>query len=99
LQTEIVRVISRKAVREFGKIHSDSVPSLSNWLQAARKAQWHNFAELRADFASADQVGRRTVFNIGGNKYRLIARVNYRNQRVFILHIMKHTDYVKGEWK
>lgn len=99
MQTGIVRVISRKAIREYGKLHSDSVPSLSNWLQATRKAQWRSFAELRVDFGSADQVGRRTVFNIGGNKYRLIARVNYRNQRVFILHIMKHTEYVKGEWK
>ena len=72
---------------------------MSNWLQTTRKAKWQNFAELRADFGSADQVGRRTVFNIAGNKYRLIARVNYRSQRVFILHIMIHAEYVKGEWK
>jgi mRNA interferase HigB len=94
-----VRVISRKAIREYGEIHADSVPSLSNWLGTARKARWRNFAELRADFGSADQVGRRTVFNIGGNKYRLIARVNYRTQRVFVLSIMKHAEYAKGEWK
>ena len=94
-----MRVISRKAIREYGNLHADSVPSLSNWLQIARKARWRSFAELRADFGSADQVGRRTVFNIGGNKYRLIARVNYRTQRVFVLNIMKHEEYAKGEWK
>lgn len=94
-----MRVISRKAVREYGKLYTDAVPSLSNWLPTTRKAAWRNFAELRSDFGSADQVGRRTVFNIGGNKHRLIARVNYRNQRVFILHIMKHDKYVKGDWK
>jgi mRNA interferase HigB len=44
-------------------------------------------------------VGRRTVFNIAGNKYRLIARVNHRIQRVYILRIMKHDEYSKGEWK
>ena len=44
-------------------------------------------------------MGRRTVFNIAGTKYRLIARVNYRSQRVFILHIMKHVEYAKGEWE
>jgi mRNA interferase HigB len=92
-------VISRKALREYGKRHADSVASLSNWFQTARKAKWRSFVELRADFASADQVGRRTVFNIGGNKYRLIARVNYLRQRVFILYIMKHAEYVKGDWK
>ena len=92
-------MISRKATREFGKLHPDSVASLSNWLTMARKAKWLNFTALRADFGTADQVGRRTVFNIGGNKYLLIARVNYRTQRVFILWIMKHTEYAKGEWK
>jgi len=93
-----VRVIGRKAIREFGKIHADAVPSLSNWLRIARKAKWQSFAELRADFGTADQVGRRTIFNVGGNKHRLIARVNYRNQRLLILHIMKHVEYRKGDW-
>jgi mRNA interferase HigB len=92
-------VISRKAIREFGKLHADSTPSLSNWLQTTRKSKWQDFAELRASFGSADQAGRRTIFNIGGNKYRLIARMNYQSQRVFILHIMKHAESVKGEWK
>jgi len=94
-----VRVISRKATRDFGKEHADSVPSLSNWLAITRKAIWRNFTELRKDFGSADQVGRRTVFNIAGNKYRLIARVNYQTQKVFILHIMTHDEYSKGDWK
>ena len=94
-----MRVIGKKAIREYGKLHTDAVSSLSNWLQTTRKAMWQTFVEVRADFGSADQVGRRTIFNIGGNKYRLIARVNYRNQRVFVLHIMKHAEYVKGEWK
>lgn len=92
-------MISRKATRDYGRLHPDSVPSLSNWLIATRKAKWLNFAELRADFVSASHVGRRTVFNIAGNKYRLIARVNYRTQRIFILGEMKHTEYAKGEWK
>lgn len=92
-------MIGKKAIREYGKLHTDAVPSLSNWLQTTRKAMWRTFVELRADFGSADQVGRRTVFNISGNKYRLIARVNYRNQRVFVLHIMKHAEYMKGDWK
>jgi mRNA interferase HigB len=95
----LLRVISKRAIREYGNLHADSVPSLSNWLRITRKAAWRTFAELRADFGSADQVGRRAVFNVGGNKYRLIARVNYRSRRVFILHIMKHVEYVKGEWK
>ena len=92
-----MRAIGRKAIRRFGRIHADSVPSLSNWFRIVRRAKWQTFSELKVDFGSADQVGRRTVFNIGGNKYRLIARLNYRNRRLFILHIMRHAEYVKGE--
>ena len=92
-------MISRKALREFATGHPDALPSLNNWHRITRKANWKNFAELRTDFGSADQVGRRTVFNISGNKYRLIARVNYQTARVFILHVMKHAEYAKGEWK
>lgn len=86
-------------MRDFGKEHADSVPSLSNRLGITRRAEWRDFTELRRDFGSADPVGRRTVFNIAGNKYRLIARVNYRTQKVFILHIMTHDEYSKGDWK
>ncbi len=86
----LVRVIGRKATREFGAKHADSVASLSNWLTIAGKASWRTFAQLREDFGSADQVGRRTAFNIAGNKYRLVARMNYRTRKVFILHLMKH---------
>ena len=94
-----MRVISRKAIREFSTKHPDSLPSLSNWYAITRRATWKNLIDLQADFASADLVGRRTVFNVAGNKYRLIARVNHRIQRVYILRIMKHDEYSKGEWK
>ena len=64
-----------------------------------KRADWRSLAEVRSDFAHADIVGRRTVFNIHGNDYRLIARVNYRTKRVFILYILTHVEYSKGEWK
>ncbi len=70
-----------------------------NWYRIARRADWGSLAEVRSDFSHADIVGRRTVFNIHGNDYRLIARVNYRTKRVFILHILTHDEYSKGEWK
>lgn len=85
--------------KDFATTHPDSAPSLSNWLIITRRAKWRNFIDLRLDFGGADQFGRRTVFNIAGNKYRLIARVNYRTGKVFILHIMKHAECEKGEWK
>ena len=87
------------AIREFERLHPDSATAPRGWYQVAAKAVWENFARLRVDFASADVVGRRTVFNIGGNKYRLIARVNYQVRKLYILAIMKHSEHTKGEWK
>jgi mRNA interferase HigB len=68
-------------------------------LDAIVYADWNSLAEVRSAFAHADVVGRRTVFNIHGNDYRLIARINYRTKRVFILHILSHAEYKKGDWK
>ena len=94
-----MRVISRKAIRDFAVLHPDALPSLSNWYAIVCRAAWRNLAPLKADFATADQFERRTIFNIGGGKYRLIARVNYVRQRVHILFVMKHSEYGKDRWK
>ena len=83
-------MISRKAITVFWEKHPDALPSLSNWYAIVKRARWATFA---------DQVDRRTVFNISGNKYRLIARVNYETQKVFVLHLLKHSEYSKGDWK
>jgi mRNA interferase HigB len=62
-------------------------------------AKWQNFVEVRQVFASADLVGNFTVFNIGGNKYRLIAFIDYTYQKIFIRNVLTHADYDKDEWK
>jgi len=94
-----VRVISKPAILKFSERHPDALVPLMNWYRITGRADWGSLAEVRRDFAHADIVGRRTVFNIHGNNYRLIARVNYRTKRVFILHILTHVEYSKGDWK
>jgi len=94
-----LRVISKPAILRFAEKHSDALVPLMNWYRITRRADWGSLAAVRQDFAHADIVGRRTVFNIHGNVYRLIARVNYRTKRVFILHILTHAAYDRGEWK
>jgi mRNA interferase HigB len=64
-----------------------------------RRAAWQTPVEMKQIYHNADLVGRRTIFNIAGNKYRLIARVNYQTQRVFVLHILTHAEYDKGDRK
>ena len=56
-------------------------------------------SSLRATFASADYVGGLTVFNIGGNKYRLIASIHYNRKKVFIRAVLTHPEYDRGNWK
>ena len=94
-----MRVISKPALLKFSERHRDALIPLMNWYRITKKADWGSLAEVRTDFAHADIVGRRTVFNIHGNDYRLIARVNYKTKRVFILHILTHVEYSKGDWK
>ena len=94
-----MRVISRPAILRFSETHAAALAPLLNWYRITRRANWDSLADVRRDFAHADVVGRRTVFNVHGNDYRLIARVNYKTKRVFILHVLTHAEYDKGDWK
>jgi mRNA interferase HigB len=88
-----VHVISRRRLREFGADHPDAVEPLGRWYRIAKKATWTNFAEIRADFGSADQVGALTVFNIAGNKFRLVAEIFHGHQVLLIRGVYTHKDY------
>jgi len=94
-----MHVISRSRLTEFCGKHPKAETSLRLWYKLTSLAQWQNFVELRQVFPSADQVGNLTVFNIGGNNYRLITLVDYRYQKVFIRHVLTHAEYDKEDWK
>ena len=94
-----MNVISYKRIRQFSSIYRDAEIPLKAWFTTAKKAGWQNLAELRQVYPSADLVGRHTVFNIKGNNYRLITRVRYISQTVFIVAIMTHEEYDLGKWK
>lgn len=94
-----VHVISYKAIREFKAAHAEAAPSLDSWYRVSSRCQWKSFAELRQVFASADWVSPYVVFNLAGNKYRLIAEINFRSQTLFIRQILTHQKYAEGKWK
>jgi mRNA interferase HigB len=94
-----VRIISRTAITEFSKAHSDALESLLHWHSVTKRAAWQHLADVRADFPHADPVDLFTVFNIGGNRYRLIAVIKYRWQIVYIRHILTHAEYDEGKWR
>jgi mRNA interferase HigB len=94
-----MRIIKRGALVKFWREHPDAKASLESWYGVVRNGVWKTPAELKQVYPNADLVGRRTVFNIAGNKYRLIARMNYQSQRVFVLYILTHAEYDRGAWK
>ena len=94
-----MNTISFKRIREFTSNHKDAGAALKAWYTTVKKCSWSNLAELRQVYPSADLVGRYTVFDIRGNKYRLISRIVYRTQTVFIVAIMTHEEYELGKWK
>jgi mRNA interferase HigB len=90
-----MRVITIGRLREFWESgHADSEQPLRAWHKEAEKAGWACWADVRASYASADAPGNgRVVFNIGGNKYRLIVKVDYEWKKVFIRRVCTHADY------
>lgn len=94
-----MHIITRRTLSEFWQKHPNSQTSLQSWYKITLKAEWQNFVELRQSFPSADQVANLTVFNIGGNKYRLIVLVKYNSQKVFIRHVLTHAEYDQEDWK
>ncbi|MBF0202362.1 MAG: type II toxin-antitoxin system HigB family toxin [Desulfamplus sp.] len=94
-----MHVISRKALQKFWEKYPDSENPLSRWFKAVRNSSFSSFNELRSAFPSADKVDDLIVFDIGGNKYRLIASVHFNRGKVYIRHVLTHSEYDRGAWK
>lgn len=94
-----MHVISRKKLKDFWRKHRQAEGPLKAWYARVRKAKWEQFEDVRQDYASADQVGKFVVFNIAGNKYRLIAAIHYNRQKVYVRHILTHGEYDDDDWK
>jgi mRNA interferase HigB len=94
-------VISIKRLRDFWQDpkYPHAEEPLRAWHQITAKANWTCFADVRATFGGADPVGNKVVFDIGGNKYRIIAVIDYEHHRVFIRAVMDHKEYDRGNWK
>jgi mRNA interferase HigB len=94
-----MHVISKKKLRAFWEEHPRAKSALEQWYQVVKNAEWENFADVRKTFNSADQVYRFTVFDIGGNKYRLIAVIHFNRGKLYVRHVLTHDEYDEGKWK
>jgi len=91
-------------LREFWVQHPDAEEPLRRWYKTAIHAEWGSLQDTRLDYPHADSVqtktsGPLTVFNIGGNKYRLIVRIRYDHQLINVRQVLTHAKYDQGRWK
>ena len=94
-----MHVISRKALREFANEHKDAETPLDDWYRIAVRLRWSNLVDVRKTYPHADAVGEYTIFNIGGNKYRLATCIDYRTGKIYIRHVMTHAEYSEKDWR
>jgi mRNA interferase HigB len=103
-----VNVISRRKLRDFYGAKPERrrhAAAFEAWFKLTRRARWQMFEDARALFGQTDVVvdtasGRTaTVFDIGGNKYRIVTLIDYTRQTVLITHVMDHKEYDKDNWK
>ena len=88
-----MHIISHKALVLFAAEHSDAAVPLDDWYRIAKRADWQSIVDTRSIYPHADAVGKFTVFNIAGNKYRLVTEINYQKQTIYVRHIFTHAGY------
>jgi mRNA interferase HigB len=94
-----MHIITRQRLLVFGEKHPDTESALDHWYLVMKRTDFSSLVELRQAFPHADQVGKLIVFNIGGNKARLITAIHFNTKRVFIRQVLTHAEYDRGKWK
>lgn len=94
-----MHVIAKPALVEFWTKHPDAEKPVQAWYRVVEGEVFADFNDLRQTFASADCVDGLTVFNVGGNKYRLIAAIHYNRRKVYVRAVLTHAEYDRGHWK
>ena len=89
-----MRVLTKRTLREFWERHREAEQPLRAWYQEVRQADWDTTAKVKARYPSASIVaGNRVVFNVKGNAYRLVAKINYRYRTVYVRFVGTHAEY------
>ncbi|MDD5502916.1 MAG: type II toxin-antitoxin system HigB family toxin [Candidatus Thermoplasmatota archaeon] len=94
-----MRIISKPILKDFWTKHPDAEKPLQVWYKTIKSRDFLDLKDLKYTFKTADRVDGLTVFNIGGNKYRLIASIHYNRKKVFIRSVLTHPEYDRGNWK
>jgi mRNA interferase HigB len=92
-----MRLLGEPVVDEFKKTYPLSAKVMDRWLAIARAAEWKSFIDVKKTFNTADYAAPHVIFDIGGNKYRLLAIIDFRESVVIVRAVMTHKEYDK--WK
>ena len=93
------KLTSNRALREFAARHAEAAQAVQDFRRKIERGSFGNFAELRAVFPAVDKVAERYVFNIGGNKFRLVACIDFAPRMLWVKAVLRHGEYDKGAWK
>lgn len=94
-----MRVISKRRLREFWEKFPESQTPLENWYRMAKKSSWENIVDVRKSYRHADIFNDCVIFNVGGNKFRLIVKFRFPRNKVYIRFALTHFEYDKDNWK
>ena len=100
----VLRVISKRGLFERAAKFADARSALQVWFDTAVEAEWKNLVDVRKSFPATDMIGDLAIFNIPlfnirGNKYRLIVRMVFQYSRIYVKEFLTHAEYDKGGWK
>ena len=92
-------MVSRKALRIFWEQNPETKNALDRWFKIMSRTDFDSLVDVRTVFPSADSVGELTVFNVGGNRCRLITSIHFNRRKVYIRRVLTHEEYNRGSWK
>lgn len=97
-------MIVKARLMEFADDHAAARAPLENWYAVARRADWRSFKDVRRTFRTADQVTLSrgnviTIFNVGGNNFRLLTHIKFNTRCVYIKLVLTHPEYDQENWK
>ena len=94
-----MHVITKKALVRFWGLYADAKDPLKAWHSICEQSNFENIAQLKQSFRHADKVGKFVVFNIHGNKYRLVTTVHFKYRKIYIRDVLTHEEYDQDHWK
>lgn len=94
-----MRVIAKRPLIQFWRKHPGAEGALRSWLTVCRTRDFANFPELKRSFRTVDKVGKFCVFDIGGNKYRLVGVIHFNRRRIYVRAVLTHAEYDEANWR